>query len=260
MERNNDWEPELYLKFRNERTRPVIDLVNRISTDFIPEKIIDIGCGPGNSSQKLVRRWPSAYLVGIDSSSAMIEKAKADYPDQEWIIADGASYNTRLRFDVVFSNSAIQWIPNHEHLLDKFHELLTDKGILAVQIPLFWDMPAGKALAKVTGYERWKKDLGSVSDIFTIHDNSFYYDQLSKYYNPIEIWQTDYMHILGSWNSIMEMIRSTALKPYLETLKNETVRIEFEDELFNEIKRNYPLQGDGKVLFPFRRLFFIGYK
>lgn len=260
MERDNDWEPELYLKFRNERTRPVIDLVNRISTDFLPEKIIDIGCGPGNSSQILVRRWPSAYLVGIDNSSAMIEKAKTDYPDQEWIIADGASYKTTLRFDVVFSNSAIQWIPSHEQLLDKFHELLTDKGILAVQIPLFWDMPAGKALAKVTGNARWKKDLDSVSDIFTIHDNSFYYDQLSKYYNPVEIWQTDYIHIFSSWYSILEMIRSTALKPYFERLKNESVRREFEEELFNEIKSNYSLQGDGKVLFPFRRLFFIGYK
>lgn len=154
MERNNDWEPELYLKFRNERTWPVIDLVNRITPELLPEKIIDIGCGPGNSSQILVRKWPLAYLVGIDSSSTMIEKARTDYPDQEWIIADGASYDTKLRFDIVFSNSAIQWIPNHEQLLSKFHGLLKDKGILAVQIPLFWEMPAGKALAKVSGNEK----------------------------------------------------------------------------------------------------------
>jgi trans-aconitate 2-methyltransferase len=260
MGNSKDWKPELYLKYRNERTQPSIDLVNKISMDFVPENIIDLGCGPGNSSQVLVQRWLTSYFVGVDNSVSMIEKAKMDYPNQEWVVADASNYKTDLKFDLVFSNATIQWIPNHENLLSKFHELLSDRGILAIQIPMFWDMPLAKAIEKVSKGNRWKTRTKDVLNLFTIHDYFFYYDQLSGLFNTIDMWETDYMHILDSQNSILEMIKSTGLKPYLERIEGNAEKLEFEEEVLNEIKRHYPLQKNGKVIFPFKRLFFIGYQ
>ena len=255
-----DWNPDLYLKYRNERTQPSVDLVNRISKDFNPEKIIDIGCGPGNSSQVLAERWPSASIVGIDTSITMIEKAGEDYPHQEWIVADASTYEPNIKFDLVFSNATIQWIPDHEGLLAKFHTLLTDNGIMAIQIPLFWDMKVGKAIKKLTRDNRWKAQTNQVVNLFTIHDYQFYYDQLSDLFKAADLWETTYMHVLESHLSILEMIRSTGLKPFLDILDNVPDKCAFETEVLKEIKRDYPAHEDGKVIFPFKRLFFIGYK
>ena len=116
-----DWNPELYLKFDKERTQPSIDLVKRINFDK-PERILDIGCGPGNSTQILVLRWPDSEIIGIDNSPAMIEKARKDYPKQEWRILDAGTDEITGIFDIVFSNATIQWIPDHIKLLNKFHD------------------------------------------------------------------------------------------------------------------------------------------
>ena len=260
MKNNNDWNPDLYLKYRNERTQASIDLVNRISIDFIPEKIIDIGCGPGNSSEILRRRWQSARIVGLDSSASMIEKAKSDYPDSEWIIANALTYETKEKFDVVFSNATIQWIPNHKELLKKFYGMLSDRGIIAVQLPLFRDIPLGKAIENVSKLIKWKSKTDGVINLFTIHGYFFYYDVLSKNFNSIDLWEANYIHILESQFSILEFIRSSGLKPYLERLDSESEKLEFEEEVLGLIKKDYPLQENGKVLVPFKRLFFIAYK
>jgi trans-aconitate 2-methyltransferase len=256
MVHKNDWNPDLYLKFDKERTQPSIDLVSHINFPK-PSKIIDIGCGPGNSTQILVQRWPEAMIVGIDNSPAMIEKARKDYPDQDWQILDAGKDEIKGKFDIVFSNATIQWIPDHTGLLRKFHDLLSEKGCLAIQVPLFWDMPIGKAILKIAGKSRWDSKLNEATELFTIHDISFYYDTLSEIFNSLEIWESDYIHILGSQVSILEMIRSTGLRPYLDRLESDTDKIYFAELVFEEIKKDYPLQKDGKVLFPFKRLFFI---
>lgn len=253
---NNDWNPELYLKYRSERTQPSIDLISRIHFPN-PRNIIDIGCGPGNSTQMLVERWPKTKIVGIDNSAAMIQKAKSDYPEQQWAIMDANKIDIEEQFDIVFSNATIQWLPDHENLLKNLKKLVSEKGILAVQIPLFWDMAIGKSISHISQKDRWKTSTSEVSKLFTIHNSSFYYDQLSKLFNSVEIWETDYIHILDSQFSILEMIGSTGLKPFLEKLESDTDKNRFENEVFSEIINEYPIQKNGKVLFPFKRLFFI---
>jgi trans-aconitate 2-methyltransferase len=256
---SKDWNPELYLKFDKERTQPSVDLVSRIEYDK-PNKIIDIGCGPGNSTQVLVVRWPDAQIIGIDNSAAMIEKAKKDYPNQEWQVIDAGTDTIEGKYDIVFSNATIQWIPNHKELLKKFYNLLTNNGVLAVQVPLFWDMPIGKKLIEIVKNGRWNSIAKEVVEMFTIHNASFYYDSLCENYHSIDIWVSDYFHILNSQFSILEMIRSTALRPILEKLKNDSDKKEFEEMVLKEIAKDYPLQKDGKVLFPFKRLFFMARK
>lgn len=251
-----DWNPDLYLKFDKERTQPSIDLVSRI-TIHKPSRIIDIGCGPGNSTQILVQKWPDSMIIGVDNSPAMIEKAKKDYPDQNWQILDAGKDKFEGDYDLVFSNATIQWIPDHVNLLKKFHQLLSEKGIIAVQIPLFWDMPLGKAILNIAANSRWNSVTKEVTALFTIHDYPFYYDNLSELYHSIDIWESNYIHILDSQYSILEMIRSTGLRPFLDRLASDTDKKDFEDMVLKEIRKDYPLQKDGKVLFPFKRLFFI---
>jgi trans-aconitate 2-methyltransferase len=255
----NDWNPDLYLQFRSERTQPSIDLIARVN-HATPGAIIDIGCGPGNSTQALVNRWPTARITGLDRSAAMIRKARQDYPDQEWIVGDALSYRSDVSYDIVFSNAAIQWIPDHERLLRKFHGVLSERGTLAIQIPLFWDMPLGKRLHAIARSERWRRQTEGVFELFTIHDVSFYYDRLAALFPSIDIWETHYIHIMDGHQSILEMMRSTGLKPYLDRLAGEAERKDFEMEVLEGIGQAYPLQADGKVLFPFNRLFFIGSK
>jgi trans-aconitate 2-methyltransferase len=255
----NDWNPNLYMQFRSERTQPSIDLIAKIKP-VEPKSIIDIGCGPGNSTQVLVNRWPNAKITGLDSSSSMIRKAEQDYPNQEWIVADALTYDPEIEYDIVFSNAVIQWIPNHEDLLKKFHGMLSDNGTVAIQIPLFWDMPLGKIINETAKDSRWKEQMEGIEDLFTIHNYSFYYDNLSNLFNSIDIWETHYFHILDSHIAILEMMRSTGLKPYLDKLDTDLDINLFEKKVMIEIEKAYPKQKNSKVLLPFKRLFFIGYK
>jgi len=257
--KKHDWNPELYLKFDKERIQPSIDLVSRIDFDN-PKNIIDIGCGPGNSTQILSQRWPKSQITGVDNSLAMIEKAKLDFPSQEWKLLDAGKDELLGEFDIVFSNATIQWIPNHFELLKKFRHILSDNGIIAIQLPLFFDMPLGQSIAKISKEKRWSTVTDCVNDLFTIHNHSDYYDFLSELFNSVEIWESDYVHIMDSHYSILEMIRSTGLRPYLDRLESDTDKRDFEDKVLADIKKDYPIQNNGKVLFPFKRLFIIAKK
>jgi len=259
MENNKDWNPDLYLKYRDERTQPSVDLISKINIGYYPKSILDVGCGPGNSSQKLLERWPEAKLTGLDNSVSMIEKAKMSYPNNIWIVADALKYTPDAKYDIVFSNAAIQWIPNHEELFGKLFNLINDGGVLAIQVPRFNVMPLAKAILRVASKTEWRESTKDCSHLFMYHDEYYYYNLMSLCYKKVEFWQTDYFHILESQCSIIEWIRSTALRPYLDCLKDEEKPL-FEDEVLAEITGDYPVQKNGKVLFPFKRLFMIGYK
>lgn len=255
----HDWNPDLYLRFDKERIQPSIDLVARIDCDK-PKKIIDIGCGPGNSTQILVNRWLDSDIVGADNSPAMIKKATDDYPNQKWILFDAGKDKINDKFDIVFSNATIQWIPNHDELIKGFSNLLNDQGILAVQLPLFFDMPLGKSILEIAEQSKWQTATKGVKELFTINNASYYYGHLAKYFSKIDIWTADYYHIMDSQIAILEMIKTTGLKPYLERIENDIAKSEFETLVLRRIELDYPLQADGKVLFPFKRLFFIAKK
>jgi trans-aconitate 2-methyltransferase len=254
-----DWNPDLYLKYGKERIQPSIDLISRIDYNN-PSTIIDIGCGPGNSTQILYQRWPDSKILGVDNSEAMIIKAKKDYPSQEWKLVDAEKEVISGKYDIVFSNATIQWIPNHPQLFHRLKNNITDKGIIAIQLPLFFDMYLGKAIAEISKVKRWAHLTESVNDLFTIHNSSEYYDILSEIFSSFEIWKTSYIHIMDSHYSILEMIRSTGLRPYLDRLKTNIDKKEFEVEVLEKIRNDYKEQRDGKVLFPFKRLFIIANK
>ena len=254
-----DWNPTLYLKFHAERTQPSIDLVNRIRLSE-PEKIIDLGCGPGNSTEILFSRWPKAKVTGLDSSEKMIEKARLDFPGYEWIQADASNYKPGMHYDLVFSNAVLQWIPAHFTLLPKIFSWLKPAGLLAVQVPANNESPLHLALLQVAKSRRWKEYTRSCESQIVYHGADFYYEILSPLSQSIQLWETIYYHVLDSHNALIDWYRSTGMRIYLEKLPDDNARIEFENEVLQEARAFYPLQHNGKIIFPFRRLFFIAEK
>jgi trans-aconitate 2-methyltransferase len=259
MKTKKDWNPELYLKFNEERTQPAIDLATRINVQS-PKKIIDVGCGPGNSTYVLSKRWPESKIVGIDNSASMIESAKKNYPDIEWRITDATKIKRNEKYDIIFSNATIQWIPNQEKLIFDLVNMLEENGALAIQVPQYNTMPVSGAIERVSLKQKWKDQSSGANDVFTFHSSDFYYDIMSINVKSMVMWETSYIHIMPSHQNIVEMLKSTGIRPFLDRLDTKKEKIEFEKDVLKEIIKTYPAQKDGKVLFPFKRLFFIGYK
>ena len=252
-----DWSSTQYLKFQKERTQPSIDLVCRIPIDR-PEKIIDIGCGPGNSTRVLAKRFPHAQVVGVDCSANMLEKARQDNPDLTFMFCDAS---TDLKgfardFDVVFSNACIQWVSNHPKLLGEMMTLLRPGGVLAVQTPFNRNAPIIREIHSAASSDRWKNWLGTVSPFHNMTPEE-YFDLLSDIAVDFSLWETVYYHRLPSPKASIEWYRSTGLRPYLDALPDETHRDAFEKEILERITPLYPPQKNKEIIFRFNRLFFL---
>jgi trans-aconitate 2-methyltransferase len=254
-----DWDPEQYLHFKRERTQPSIDLVARINIDD-PKTIIDIGCGPGNSTQVLLNRWPNAVIVGLDNSEKMIERARKDYPNQKWIVGDASKFEINQAYDITFSNAAIHWIQNHDVLIPRLFQLVKKNGVLAVQVPVNHESPLYKMIERTSHNRKWSALTAGYEQVITYHDAEYYYNTLVSLTQTITIWETTYYHILNSHQELIEWYRSTAMKPILERLQTEKNRAEFEAEILSESKKYYPMQRDGRIIYPFKRLFFTAFK
>lgn len=254
-----DWNSDLYLKFKKERTQPSVDLANAIKTEN-SKRIIDIGCGPGNSTAVLKKRFPNAHIIGADFSPNMIEKAKADYPDMDFILFDATRDFEKLedKYDVVFSNACIQWVPNHKKLLSDMMSILKPNGVLAVQVPMNFEEPIHKIIAEVITRKEWADKIGNGRQFYTLKESE-YFDVLSDISSDFTMWKTIYMHRMPSHQSIIEWYKSTGMKEYLAVLSDED-KIKFETAVFNEVKKYYPVQKNGEIIFRFPRLFFTSVK
>ncbi len=256
--KQNDWNPSLYLRFGNERIQPTVDLVNRITLRE-PDRIVDIGCGPGNSTEVLVRRWPDAHMTGIDSSAAMIKSAGKRLPNVEWRVADAQDLGGNETFDLVFSNAVIHWIPDHANLIPALFRMVKPGGALAIQVPLSSEMPIAQAIEKC--YERLRLNNDFRIEAF-LHYNPVetYMEILSSLSRRFDVWVTSYYHVMESSLEIYEMMKSTRIRPYLDSIVDEGKIREFEKSLKKEIAVVYKPQKNGMVPFSFKRLFMTIYK
>jgi trans-aconitate 2-methyltransferase len=253
------WNPDQYLKFENERTQPAVDLAAR-TIHPNPQTIIDVGCGPGNSTRVLKEKWPDAEITGIDSSPEMIEKAGKDYPDGKWIVKDAAKIDLNRSYDIVFSNAAIQWVSDHEKLIERFSRILNPRGVLAVQVPANSRSPLHQALTMVSSLPKWNEYTAGCRDLINYRDADYYYPILCRLFSRITIWETAYYHILNSHQDMMEWYKGTGMKPFLDSIPDKKLKKEFEKEVLDACRIFYPVQNNGKILFPFQRLFFTGCK
>lgn len=259
MSGTRDWDPGLYLKFEDERTQPAIDLVNRIRIGD-PRRIVDIGCGPGNSTRVLARRWPNANLTGVDDSPSMLEQARAGDTGGKWILADARAYDPDARFDIVFSNAALQWMPGHETLIPRLFGMTADGGALAVQLPAFNRMPLGIAIRKIASLPEWREKTAGCEAMLTCLDYAEYYTILARLSARVELWETRYIHVMDTHESIIEWSRGTGMRPFLDRMDGADERARFERAVRIELEKDYPAMENGRILFPFFRFFFIAYR
>lgn len=254
-----EWNSKQYLKFVKERTQPSVDLANRIELEH-PSNIFDMGCGPGNSTKVLADKFPEAFITGGDNSQNMIDEARKKYPELDFILFDARSDFDKFgkKFDVVFSNACIQWVPDHTVLLKNMMNLLNDNGVLAVQTPMNYKEPIHIIISQITKSSKWKNKFSNPRIFYNL-TQSDYFDLLSEISDDFSIWETIYCHRMSSHRDIMEWYKGTGLRPYLSEL-NAHDAAEFENDVFEEVVRAYPTQANGEIIFRFPRFFFTAVK
>jgi trans-aconitate 2-methyltransferase len=256
------WDPSQYLKFAAERTQPCRDLAARISVTNV-RRAIDLGCGPGNSTAVLRDRWPDAEFTGLDSSAEMMERARREYPDQHWIAGDISEWAAGGdgQFDVVFSNAALQWVDGHANVYPRLLSRVAPGGALAIQIPGNIDALPHRLMRELAASPEWIHWFppGKVRE-WHHHEMDFYYDVLAPSAARLELWATEYLHILPDAAAIVEWYRGTGLRPFLEVLETGAARQRFAAGYLESLRPHYPPRAAGGVLFPFRRIFLIAYR
>jgi trans-aconitate 2-methyltransferase len=254
----SSWNPETYLKFEKERTLPCRDLIFRIELDT-PSRIADLGCGPGNSTAVLAERWPRARILGIDNSAEMLKIARSSQVRAEWLETNILRWNPNEQYDLIFSNAALHWVPDHEKEIPRLFGLVRIGGALAFQMPTRTDLWFD-VLQKLLNSSTWKNQFRPTSSDFFSHELPFYYGLLSKTARRIDLWETKYFHVLSSAEAVVDWTKGTALRPLLDRLSDGSAREAFVRAYTNEIKLAYRKEADGRILFPFLRRFVIAYR
>jgi trans-aconitate 2-methyltransferase len=250
-----DWSARQYLKFEDERTRAARDLLARVPLQQ-PRRVVDLGCGPGNSTALLVERFPGAEVVGLDSSADMLRSARTRLPNCGFVAADIVGWAPDERTDLIFANAVFQWVPDHPHVLRRLLQALPAGGVLAVQMPDNAREPANAAQREVAVSGPWAADLAVAEPRDAPLAAEAYYDLLTPVSQRIDIWRCIYHHALASPQAIVEWFKGSSLQPYLALL-GPGDREQFLTAYTERIAAAYKTRADGKVLLPFPRLFMV---
>jgi trans-aconitate 2-methyltransferase len=255
MSNTADWQASQYVLFENERTRPVRDLLAAVPATQA-RVAIDIGCGPGNSTEVLAAHAPGARVSGIDSSIDMIEAARRRLPDLRFDVADIAAWNPAGPYDLMLANAVLQWVPGHATLLPRLVNSLAPGGSLAVQMPDNLDEPSHRVMREIAAEGPWAARLKGVERTMR-HDASWYYALLKPLCSRVDVWRTVYHHPLaGGAAAVVEWFKGSALRPFLAALGEEE-RDVFLARYQEAVERAYPALADGTVLLPFPRVFAV---
>lgn len=249
------WDDAQYMRFADERTQPSRDLIARIPLDG-PARIVDIGCGPGNSTDELARRWPQARVTGVDSSKPMLDAARRDWPEREWIEADLRSFRPTEPYDLVFSNAVLQWVPDHTTVFPALLDLVAPGGALAIQMPFNYNSWGHRIMREVAADGPWAAKIAGSRELYPVEPPGFYYDLLRPRVRALTLWETVYQHVLPDRAAIVEWFKGSALRPYIEPL-DPGAREAYLAEYLKRLEPHFPLQADGKVILPFPRLFIV---
>ncbi|WP_434562279.1 trans-aconitate 2-methyltransferase [Pseudomonas sp. Z5-35] len=251
------WSAQQYVAFEQERTRPARDLLAAIAPVQARE-VIDLGCGPGNSTELLVDRFPGATVRGLDSSADMIEAARKRLPGVTFATADIGRWHEGGPFDLIFANAVLQWLPDHATLLPSLVDKLAPGGSLAIQMPDNLHQPSHRLMSDIAANSPWASQLAGAADTRTeVADACTYYSILKAHCSRVDVWRTTYHHPLADGASgVVEWFKGSGLRPFLEPL-DEAQREEYLRQYLAAIEQAYPALDDGSVLLPFPRLFIV---
>jgi trans-aconitate 2-methyltransferase len=249
-----EWSARQYLKFEDERTRPARDLLAQVPLTEV-RRAVDLGCGPGNSTELLIARYPTAVVSGLDSSRDMLRQARERLPNCAFVEGDLASWTPAPSadepVDLLFANAAYQWVPDHLKAMCRVVEALGTGSVLAVQMPDNTREPSHLAMEDVA--RRFGVAEGARLDLPPV---DAYYDALRPLCSRLDIWHTIYNHPMADATAIAEWFRGSALRPFLARLDAQRAQ-EFVSAYIDEIGPHYPARADGQVLLRFPRLFIV---
>jgi len=248
------WNPDVYLAFADHRGRPFFDLLSRVGAEA-PRRVVDLGCGPGNLTTTVAQRWPGAVVEAWDSSPEMVDAARERGVDAH--VGDVRAWNPQPDTDVVVSNAALQWVPEHAELLVRWAGQLEAGARIAMQVPGNFDAPSHRAVRELARREQWSEPLRDFPfREGQVDDPSGYAALLSDAGCTVDAWETTYIHELSGENPVLEWITGTALTPVKSRL-TEPQWQQFRQELIPMLDAAYPARPDGRTFFPFRRIFVV---
>ena len=251
------WSAKQYTAFENERTRPPRDLLAAVPTLDVG-RAIDLGCGPGNSTELLAERYPSAVVTGLDSSADMIAAATKRLPHLHFAVADLRDWTDAGPFDVILSNAVLQWVPDHAALLPALVSKLAPGGSLAIQMPNNLEEPAHRAMRALAADGPWAGKLAEAAAARTAtYYADWYYALLQPHCARVDVWQTTYYHVLaGGVDAVVEWFKGSGLLPFLAPLDADE-KVEFLARYRALVDEGYRALPSGAVLLPFPRLFIV---
>ncbi len=251
------WDPAQYARFEAQRDRAALDLLLRLPGNLEPREIWDLGCGAGQHAALLRRRHPRAVVHGMDSSPAMIERARARTEDVNWSVGDIASWGPTTPADLIFANASLQWLGDHAGLFARLAGSLAPDGVLAVQMPMAHETRHHAVMREVAASGPWAARLADVDTLKPLLPADAYYAVLAERCDQVDIWATTYLHALTGEDAVLEWMKGTALRPYLTALDGEPNRGAFLSALAEALSRAFPRRADGVTLLSFPRLFLV---
>ena len=252
----DDWNADQYLKFEDERTRPTRDLLAQVPLRKA-RMAVDLGCGPGNSTELLVDRYPEATVVGLDSSKDMLRQARKRLPRCVFIEADLAAWTPREPVDLLFANAVFQWVPDHQMAMKRVIEGLPQGGVFAAQMPDNTREPSHVLMEQLANRGWWANYPGLAEAARAdLPGPESYYDLFKPLCQRVEIWHTIYNHVMAGPKAIVEWFKGSALRPFLSAL-DAPAADDFLKAYTAEIARHYPVRADGQTLLRFPRFFII---
>ncbi|KAF2498708.1 S-adenosyl-L-methionine-dependent methyltransferase [Lophium mytilinum] len=256
-----DWSATQYLKFGDQRTRAVRDLLSAVPLTS-PSRIVDLGCGPGNSTEVLLARYPNATITGMDSSDDMLAKAGAALPNIDFVKGDLTTYEPTAGTDLLFSNAVFQWLPGPARIptLARLIKTLPSGGVIAIQVPDNFHERSHRLMRETAADGPWAPILSKLNpERDPIAAPATFYDALKPLCASVDIWHTHYQHVLEGPQAIVEWVKGTGLRPFVDPL-DEGMREGFLKAYLERIAEAYPRLGDGKVMLTYPRLFLVAVK
>jgi trans-aconitate 2-methyltransferase len=249
------WDPRQYLEFAGPRLRPALDLLDRIPL-AAPAVVYDLGCGAGNVTRLLRERWPEAEVTGVDGSPAMLAAAAGVASGIRWVQADLRDWTPPRPADLLFSNAALHWLDDHAARFPRLLAAVAPGGVLAVQMPRNHGAPSHTEMVAAAEAGPWRERLRPRLRPAPVGPPETYHDILAPLASRLDVWETEYLHVLEGDNPVVEWVRGSALKPLLDALPDPE-RGAFLADYARRIAAAYPRRADGRTLFPFRRLFLV---
>lgn len=256
--RTLDWSAKQYLKFEAERTRPARDLLAQVPLNS-PRRVVDLGCGPGNSTAVLREQYPGAILTGLDSSPAMLDKARESLPDVEFHLQDLETYAGDEGVDLFYSNAVFQWIKYDTRvpIIKRLIRSQASGSVFAFQVPDNFLEKSHMAMRSIAEQGPWADKLRPLRpSLDPMQTPQALYNELKPLCSQVNLWHTYYQHALDNHEGVVEWVKGTGLRPFLEPLV-ETEKEEFIGAYLQALRNTYPLSFDGKVLLRYPRLFMV---